>query len=74
MKKFNIIFDYQYCKSCELCVSFCPKKILAVNNKNINNSGYALIEVIDGEKCIGCCNCATICPDSVISIERLDNV
>ncbi len=74
MKKFNVIFDYKYCKGCKLCVEFCPKKILSLNYEKMNDSGYNLVDIIDEDMCIGCCNCATICPDSVISIERLENV
>ena len=52
---------YEWCKGCGLCVSFCPKQILALNiNKVI---------ITNSEKCIGCSLCEKICPDYAIYLR-----
>lgn len=38
--KGNVIIDEFYCKGCELCVSVCPKDILALDETRLNISGY----------------------------------
>lgn len=68
MKK--VIFDEERCKSCELCIAVCPKKILRISADKMNGKGYRPAEITDNEKCIGCAFCATMCPDAVITIEE----
>ena len=65
MKK--VIFNEERCKSCELCVSVCPKKILRISD---DEKGYKPAEIFEQDKCIGCAFCATICPDAAITIEE----
>ena len=57
------------CKGCGLCVTACPKQILALSDK-INEKGYNPVMMTDQEKCIGCAFCATMCPDTVIKVEK----
>lgn len=66
MKKVEI--NEERCKSCGLCVSVCPKKILQISRDKMNDKGYRPAEVSDTEKCIGCAFCATMCPDCAIAI------
>lgn len=66
MKKVEI--NDERCKSCGLCVSVCPKKIIDISRTKMNDKGYRPAEIIDMEKCIGCAFCATICPDCAITI------
>lgn len=70
MAKGRLEFTVDRCKGCELCVSVCPTKILAIDGKVLNAMGYHPISVTEMDKCIGCANCATICPDGVISVYR----
>lgn len=63
-------FDRDRCKGCELCVSVCPKGILALDTSSVNEKGYHSASVTDTDRCIACASCARICPDSVISIEK----
>ena len=71
MAKGKVTFDYKRCKGCELCVAYCPTKILYLDKERINKKGYHLISVSDPEKCIGCSFCAMMCPDSIITVERV---
>ena len=68
MKK--VIINEERCKSCELCVNVCPKKILQISKDNMNEKGYRPAEITDNEKCIGCAFCATMCPDCIITVEK----
>lgn len=65
----RIVIDEERCKGCELCVSFCPKKILSLAER-FNTQGYHPVEVIENDKCSGCMSCARICPDTVIEVYR----
>ena len=66
----KVTFREERCKGCELCVSACPKKIIAISKDRINAKGFSPAEITDQEKCIGCAFCATVCPDVVITVEK----
>lgn len=65
------VFRDDSCKSCELCVAVCPKKIIYITDR-INSQGYrpAGIKEEDMKHCLGCAVCARICPDSVIEVYK----
>ncbi|MHB0885943.1 MAG: 4Fe-4S binding protein [Bacillota bacterium] len=64
-----VAIDAEMCKGCGLCVSVCPRGVLALGDK-LNNGGYQVVQVVDGEKCNGCTLCAVICPDVVLKVYR----
>nr|MBO4517936.1 4Fe-4S dicluster domain-containing protein [Clostridia bacterium] len=66
----KVSFNEDRCKGCGLCVSACPKGIVALAKDKINAKGYHPAGVIEQEKCIGCASCALMCPDTVITVER----
>lgn len=66
----KVTIDSNRCKSCGLCVSFCPKTILGLSKTQTNSAGYHPAEVLDPDACIGCASCATVCPDMCIEIVR----
>lgn len=66
----KIIVDESLCKGCGLCVSSCPKHIIALKHDVINEKGYHPASLINEEECIGCKACATMCPDIAITVER----
>jgi len=72
MAKFELRFNKDFCKGCELCVAACPKHILAIGDE-IGAKGYRTAIVTDIEQCIGCASCALVCPDFVIEIFREDD-
>ena len=71
MPKGKLTFDFEKCKGCMLCVTYCPTKILELDKSKINEKGYNLIKITDPDKCIACTFCALMCPDSVITVEKL---
>ena len=66
-RSFKVHFNKDKCKGCELCISVCPQKILAMDPE-VNAKGYHPAGIVDEEKCIGCSSCAVMCPDYCISI------
>lgn len=66
----RIIINQDGCKGCEMCVSACPRHIIALDKEKINAKGYHPAKLLDEEKCTGCCSCAMMCPDCMIVVER----
>jgi len=66
MAKWKLKFER--CKGCALCVGACPKKILTMQDKRLNKSGYYTADCIDSDTCNECALCAVICPDCAIEI------
>ena len=67
----KVSFKRNLCKGCGLCVSACPKHIIALDTTTVNAKGYHAAQIIDQEKCIACAMCARMCPDLVITVEKL---
>lgn len=72
MAKGRVIIDIDMCKGCELCVSVCPKKILELDEHNINLGGYNPAKCINESECIACVSCARMCPEVAITVEKFD--
>ena len=66
MAKGKVTINEVICKGCGLCVSVCPKSVLALSTTKNNPA-----EMIN-EDCIACTSCAKMCPDCAIVVERLD--
>ncbi len=70
--KGRIKINNEKCKGCYLCISVCPKQVIAVS-KALNHQGYypaKSTDKSDDPKCTGCAMCATICPDVAIEVYR----
>ena len=68
--KGRIEIDAERCKGCQICLTFCPKKVIGVS-KQPNQKGYYPAMVNDPEgKCNGCAICALCCPDVAIEVYR----
>jgi len=65
-----VSFDQERCKGCELCITVCPKHIVAMEQTVTNSKGYHPATITDLSQCIACGNCAKICPDSIITVEK----
>ena len=66
----KLTFRTDRCKGCGLCVSACPKGLIAIAKDKINQKGHHPAELTDPEKCVGCASCAIMCPDCIIEVER----
>ena len=67
MKK--VVLNEARCKGCELCITFCPKKVLKLAD-HMNAKGYHPAMLADEENCISCGTCARMCPDAVIEVFK----
>lgn len=59
------IIREKWCKSCGLCVAFCPQKVF-----ESDQFGKPIIK--SPENCIGCLICSMLCPDMAIDIVDAD--
>lgn len=68
---FKVKVDARRCKSCELCVAVCPKKIMEISDRK-NEQGFWLAVCVDESVCTGCLACAQVCPDVAIEILKTE--
>ena len=52
MAKAKVVIRKDRCKGCELCISVCPKHILAIDDTEVNINGYHAVNIIAEEECI----------------------
>ena len=64
-----ITIDKELCKGCELCIHFCPKDVIEMD-EGFNSKGHRVCHFIDNGACTGCNLCAKICPDIAIEVWR----
>lgn len=64
-----IKINQEYCKGCQLCISFCPKGSIGMS-KNINAAGYQTVTFDSSRDCTGCAICALVCPEVAIEVYR----
>ena len=57
------------CKSCGICIEFCPEDVLEITNI-ISEKGFRVAGMKNPEKCTGCGICALVCPDAAISVYK----
>lgn len=67
--KGRIEIDRELCKGCEICINFCPKKLIISSDK-FNASGYQIASFNDSDDCTGCAICALVCPEVAIEVYR----
>ncbi|MCP3853718.1 MAG: pyruvate ferredoxin oxidoreductase [Actinomycetia bacterium] len=51
-----------WCKSCDICVQFCPERCLTLDAERI-------VELTDPAACTGCRICEWLCPDFAINVH-----
>lgn len=62
LEKGKLTIDTNWCKGCGICVEYCPKKVLKLEQNTIC--------VEDIENCILCGLCELRCPDYAIYISK----
>jgi 2-oxoglutarate ferredoxin oxidoreductase subunit delta len=61
----KISVNREWCKSCGICIEFCPKSVLVADDL-----GKPIPKNIDA--CIKCGLCELRCPDFAIRLERVE--
>jgi 2-oxoglutarate ferredoxin oxidoreductase subunit delta len=56
------VIEHQWCKGCGICVRFCPKQVLELDESE-------KVRAVRAEDCVCCRMCEMRCPDLSISIE-----
>jgi 2-oxoglutarate ferredoxin oxidoreductase subunit delta len=62
-ERFDVAIYRAWCKGCGICVAFCPKEVLSMNERGEPH-------VTSPERCTGCTWCELRCPDFAISVKR----
>ena len=62
--KLYIIPEFCKGKGCEICIEFCPKKVLSLDPKRLISTASNMKE------CIACSMCEIRCPDFAIYIKK----
>lgn len=57
----ELIINRDWCKGCGICVAFCPKEVLELDDKDKST-------VVHSEDCIVCMMCELRCPDLAIQV------
>lgn len=53
-----LLLNKNWCKGCGICVGFCPKKVLKIENEKA--------VIANPDACIFCGQCELRCPDNAI--------
>ncbi|MCI5124179.1 MAG: 4Fe-4S dicluster domain-containing protein [Candidatus Electrothrix sp. AR5] len=61
-KQFAVSFYHDWCKSCGICMAFCPQKIIRPGKEGKP-------EIVDKDSCVGCRSCEMHCPDFAITVS-----
>lgn len=69
MTKGFITIDQERCKSCALCIQFCPKKVISISDR-LNLKGYFIAVFDENGECTGCSICAVVCPEVAIEVYK----
>ena len=57
----KLTFKEDLCKGCGLCVTACPKKLLAISKTKLNRKGHAPVELTQPEACVGGADVSRLC-------------
>lgn len=60
--KRKIRINREWCKGCSICVAFCPKSVLEIDEEG--KASWA-----NPENCIRCGLCELRCPDLAVELE-----
>lgn len=60
-KKKKVQINREWCKGCGICIAFCPKKVLILDDEEKACWAHS-------EKCINCRLCELRCPDVAVEL------
>ncbi len=60
----KLVLNAAWCKGCGICVAFCPKNVLDIQNEKVMIKNEA--------DCVYCGQCEQRCPDYAIYVEKIE--
>ena len=60
----KLVLNAAWCKGCGICVAFCPKNVLDIQNEKVMIKNEA--------DCVYCGQCEQRCPDYAIYVEKTE--
>ena len=60
----ELVVNHDWCTGCGICVAFCPRKVLELQNEKIT--------VVNPNECIKCGHCELRCPDYAIHLREVE--
>ena len=67
MSAYRIAINEAWCKGCAICVAFCPRQVLDVDQTRwVAGHHPVLVKQID--RCIACRKCELLCPDMAVEV------
>ena len=70
-KEYVVQILNEQCDGCELCVEFCPKDVLEIDQESFNSRMLHYV-MLAKDECVGCKQCERICPTASIFIIEKD--
>lgn len=65
----KIEINEAWCKGCYLCVSVCPRDVLAIDAEHWTRSFHPVV-IRQLDRCTACRNCELYCPDLAIEVTE----
>ncbi|MBI3044975.1 MAG: 4Fe-4S dicluster domain-containing protein [Betaproteobacteria bacterium] len=62
-KRFDVIINESGCRSCDICVRFCPTSVLA------SAPPLRKAKVVNIDACTGCNLCKLLCPEWAVEVQ-----
>lgn len=63
----KVAFYHDWCKHCNICVAFCSKQALAMDENNYP-------QLVAPERCNSCGLCEVLCPDFAVTVPARHRV
>jgi 2-oxoglutarate ferredoxin oxidoreductase subunit delta len=58
----QVVINREWCKGCGICVAFCPKEVLEIDEDGKARWAHP-------DKCIRCALCELRCPDLAVELD-----
>ena len=71
-KKYEIIINSEQCDGCKICLLFCPKELMEIDENNFNSRMIHYAKITRPEDCVGCKQCERLCPTASLFVKEVE--